>query len=93
MTETRASPRPTGCMPGAMPEETIRAFQDHGRVANTLEQGLREARQLLANLEQLGIVYDDVVKTVEREGVEKFTQSFAQLPETTEEKRLKVTTV
>jgi len=76
-----------------MPEETIRAFQDHGRVANTLDQGLGEARQLLADLEQLGIVYDDVVKTVEREGVEKFTQSFAQLLETTEEKRLKVTTV
>jgi transaldolase len=76
-----------------MPEETIRAFQDHGRVANTLEQGLGEARQLLADLGPLGIVYDDVVKTVEREGVEKFTQSFARLLETTEEKRLKVTTV
>jgi transaldolase len=76
-----------------MPEETIRAFQDHGRVANTLEQGLGEARQLLADLEQLGIVYDNVVKTVELEGVEKFSQSFAQLLETTEEKRLKVTTI
>jgi transaldolase len=76
-----------------MPEETIRAFQDHGRVANTLEQGLGEARQLLADLEQLGIVYDNVVKTVELEGVEKFSQSFAQLHETTEEKRLKVTTI
>jgi len=76
-----------------MPEETIRAFQDHGRVANTLEQGLGEARQLLADLEQLEIVYDNVVKTVELEGVEKFSQSFAQLLETTEEKRLKVTTI
>jgi transaldolase len=71
-----------------MPEETIRAFQDHGRVATTLEQGLEEAQQLLADLEQLGIDYDDVVQTVEREGVERFTQSFAQLLQTTEAKRL-----
>src|SRR3712207_2902530 len=28
-----------------MPEETIRAFQDHGRVAPTLEQGIDEARR------------------------------------------------
>jgi hypothetical protein len=33
------------------------------------------------------------VKTVEREGVEKFTQSFAPLLETAEDERLKVTTV
>lgn len=34
--------------------------------------------------------YDDVVNTVEREAVEKFTQSSAQLLESTEEKRLKI---
>ena len=36
------------------PEETIRAFQDHGRVANTLEQGLGEARQLLPTSSSFG---------------------------------------
>src|SRR5919197_4364351 len=30
-----------------MPEETIQAFQDHGRVAETLTQGVDEARKLL----------------------------------------------
>jgi transaldolase len=75
-----------------IPEETIRAFQDHGRVANTLERGLGDARQLLADLERVGVVYDDVVNTVEREGVEKFTQSFTQLLKTTEEQRRMVTT-
>ena len=30
-----------------MPEETIRAFQDHGRVAETLTQGVAEARASL----------------------------------------------
>jgi len=56
----------------------------------TLEQGREAAQQLLADLEQLGIDYDDVVQTVEREGVEKFSQSFAQLLQTTEAKRLEV---
>jgi transaldolase len=64
-----------------MPEETIRAFQDHGKVALTLEQGIDEAKQLLADLEQAGIDYDDVTDTLEREGVEKFADSFGELLE------------
>jgi transaldolase len=62
-----------------MPEETIRAFQDHGKVALTLEQGIDEAKQLFADLEQAGIDYDDVTDTLEREGVEKFADSFGEL--------------
>jgi transaldolase len=64
-----------------MPEETIRAFQDHGKVALTLEQGIDEAKQLFADLEQAGIDYDDVTDTLEREGVEKFADSFGELLE------------
>jgi transaldolase len=64
-----------------MPEETIRAFQDHGRVAPTLEQGLDEAKRVLEDLAAVGIEYDDVVATLEREGVEKFADSFSELLE------------
>jgi transaldolase len=64
-----------------MPEETIRAFQDHGRVAETLTQGLREAQRLFDSLERVGVDYDDVVSTLEEEGVEKFSASFAELLE------------
>jgi len=64
-----------------MPEETIRAFQDHGEVALTLEQGIDEAKQLFTDLEKAGIDYDDVTDTLEREGVEKFADSFAELIE------------
>jgi transaldolase len=64
-----------------MPEETISAFQDHGKVALTLEQGIDEAKQLFADLEQAGIDYDDVTDTLEREGVEKFADSFGELLE------------
>ena len=62
-----------------MPEETIRAFQDHGRVEETLTQGIDEARQVLADLERVGVDYDDVVETLEREGVQKFSDSFDEL--------------
>ena len=64
-----------------MPEETIQAFQDHGRVAETLEQGLDEARRTFERLEEAGVDYDDVTRTLEREGVEKFADSFAELLE------------
>jgi transaldolase len=64
-----------------MPEETIRAFQDHGRVAPTLEQGIDEAERVFAALAGAGVDYDDVTATLEREGVEKFADSFAELLE------------
>jgi transaldolase len=62
-----------------MPEETIEAFQDHGEVAPTLEQGIDEAKRVFEELEQAGVDYDDVTATLEREGVEKFSDSFSEL--------------
>jgi transaldolase len=62
-----------------MPEETIRAFQDHGRVELTLESGLEEAQHLFNQLYATGVNYDDVVATLEREGIEKFVASFSEL--------------
>ncbi len=62
-----------------MPEDTVKAYQDHGQPQPRLTQGLDEARQVFADLESAGIDYDDVTETLEREGVEKFAESFAQL--------------
>src|SRR5436309_10842355 len=62
-----------------MPEETIQAFQDHGQVALTLEQGVDEARRLLDELAAAGINYDEVTQTPEEEGVQKFADSFTEL--------------
>jgi transaldolase len=62
-----------------MPEETIQAFQDHGKVALTLERDLGEARGVFAAVEAAGISYDDVTRTLEVEGVQKFTDSFEDL--------------
>jgi transaldolase len=62
-----------------MPEETIRAFQDHGRVELTLERDLDEAHRVFERLAEVGVDYDDVVAVLEREGVDKFADSFAEL--------------
>jgi transaldolase len=70
-----------------MPEETIRAFQDHGEVALTLEQGINEARQVFERVAEAGVDYDDVVVTLEREGVEKFADSFRELLDGVKAKR------
>jgi transaldolase len=64
-----------------MPKETTEAFQDHGEVRLTLEDGLDEARQLFEELAQAGIDYDDVTRVLEDEGVQKFADSFDELLE------------
>ena len=62
-----------------MPKETIEAFQDHGVVGLTLEEGLDEAKQLFEDLAKAGVDYDDVTRVLEEEGVEKFADSFRDL--------------
>ena len=70
-----------------MPDETIEAFQDHGKVAETLTQGIDEAHKVVDDLRAAGIDYDDVVDTVEREGVQKFTDSLDELKQGIKSKR------
>jgi transaldolase len=63
-----------------MPEATLRAVADHGRLhGNTAAAGYDEARQLFADLGRLGIDYHDVVTVLEEEGVAKFAASWHEL--------------
>ncbi len=62
-----------------MPLETVEAFQDHGTVALTLEEGIDEAHALLRELDRAGVDVDDVTETLEQEGVQKFDDSFQEL--------------
>jgi transaldolase len=70
-----------------MPEETIRAFQDHGNLGITLTKDVDAARKLFADLASAGIDYADVTETLEREGVQKFIDSFEELREGIHSKR------
>src|SRR5215216_3036101 len=70
-----------------MPRETVEAFQDHGEVRDSLTDDVDGARRTMEAFEAAGISYDDVVATLEREGVEKFAKSFQQLFSDVESKR------
>jgi transaldolase len=71
-----------------MPRETVEAFNDHGEVrGDTLLEDVDGARAILQAFADAGIDYDDVVDTLEREGVEKFAKSFRELFSDLETKR------
>jgi transaldolase len=62
-----------------MPRETIEALQDHGQIDSTLEQGVDDARRTLESFAKAGVDYQEVVDVLEREGVQKFADSFKEL--------------
>ena len=65
-----------------MPYSTLEAFVDHGEVnPNALEEGLDEARALIEQLREAGVDYEDVTEVLEKEGVQKFADSFDELLE------------
>ncbi|MFC4532779.1 transaldolase [Sphaerisporangium dianthi] len=63
-----------------MPEKTLDAVADHGSIdGDTVRPGYAEAWDTMAALKQVGIDYDDVVRALEDEGVEKFVASWTEL--------------
>lgn len=70
-----------------VPPHTLVAFNDHGKVALTLEEGLEEAKQAIANLEMIGLSLDQATKELEDEGVAAFSRDYASLLESVEGRR------
>jgi transaldolase len=64
-----------------MPPETIRAFENHGNIARTIDDDVDRAKRTLQAFIAAGVDYEDVVATLEREGVQKFADSFRELSE------------
>ncbi|MFQ5967497.1 MAG: transaldolase family protein, partial [Acidimicrobiia bacterium] len=73
-----------------MPRSTLEAYADHGPVEPDLfgEAEIAQARADLEALAAVGVDYDDVTATLEREGVEKFADSFHELIEAIDSSRL-----
>jgi transaldolase len=70
-----------------MPLETIEAFADHGEVrGQTATEALDRAGRLWSDLAALGIDEGDVGMRLEREGVEKFADSYNGAVETIQAK-------
>lgn len=63
-----------------MPEATLDAEADHGDVrGDTVRGAYGDARAHMAALKDAGVDYDDVVRVLEDEGVEKFAASWKQM--------------
>jgi transaldolase len=76
-----------------MPEATLRAVADHGDVrGDTIHGTYDAARAYFEQLSVAGVSYDDVVKVLEDEGVDKFGVSWNQLLETIKSEMAKVGT-
>jgi transaldolase len=71
-----------------MPEQTIRAFADHGEVRpNAIEQGIEEAARTIHNLGESGIDLHCVAWQLEHEGIKQFTDAFEKAKRHVEEQR------
>jgi transaldolase len=63
-----------------MPAKTLDAIADHGEITGDTVRGrYGEASDVLDGLQALGIDYDELVDLLEREGVDKFEKSWAEL--------------
>jgi transaldolase len=66
-----------------MPEMTMEAVFDHGEIkGDSITSNYEISRAILAELEAIGISYDEVVNLLEKEGVEKFVVSWGELVDT-----------
>jgi transaldolase len=69
-----------------MPEKTMEAFADHGKVdGDQVTTMYDHAQQVMDDLRSVGIDYDDVIATLEQEGVDKFSKSWQELLDTVSE--------
>ena len=71
-----------------IPVETMDIFKQRGQPADRLEQGLDQARAVLASLPQLGLDLDKLTQQLEDEGVQKFIEPFGKLLDSVEKKRV-----
>jgi len=66
-----------------MPEKTMDAVAEHGEVTgDTVSDTSVAAQQVFDALDGVGIDITDVFRTIENEGVQKFTASWAELADT-----------
>jgi transaldolase len=62
-----------------MPPATIDAFKDHGVVARTVDENVREAERVMAQLAEVGIDFREVTDKLLVDGLASFQKSFDSL--------------
>ncbi len=64
-----------------MPKSTIADVMDHAEIRPTLEEGVEEAKEFFRRLREVGLDYEAVTDTLEREGIQKFADPFNEMLE------------
>lgn len=72
-----------------LPMETIDAFRDHGKVTDSLTEGIEEAKTDLDELMKIGIDIDKITQQLEDEGIEKFNSAYDKLLKSIEDQKRK----
>ena len=62
-----------------VPPATLEAFRDHGKLRDSLEDNIDEARQVLAELEKSGISLDEITADLVKDGVKLFADAADKL--------------
>jgi transaldolase len=62
-----------------LPEQTIEAFEDHGVLRRTIDDGVDEAADVLERVGRVGVDMAEVGTVLEDEGVASFSKSFDEL--------------
>lgn len=73
-----------------MPLATVEAFADHGVARRSVDEDVEDARDVIAQLGELGIDFDEVTHKLQVEGVEKFVDPFRDLLARIDEKLTEV---
>ena len=70
-----------------LPENTIRAFEDHGTLARTIDVNVADAEHVMQAVAMAGVDMDAVGRTLESEGIAAFQESFTHVLGTLAAKR------
>jgi len=70
-----------------MPEDTIEAFLDHGKVENAISDESSRDQLVLSHLDDRGILIDEACQQLLTDGVKKFIDSHNSLLDSIEQKR------
>ncbi len=71
-----------------VPPKTLENMLDHGTVKNTIDSAVEKSKNILRDLESMGISLEDVGQELEDEGVKIFSDAYVDLLAAIDKKRL-----
>ncbi len=73
-----------------LPPKTLNALLSHAAIAANVETGHDEATATLTLLDEVGIPFEDMLRELQRDGVQSFKDSYDELTAAVEEKKVKI---